>query len=253
MEMTEYVPGTPSWVDLGTADIAAALAFYSGLFGWECEDQGEDAGHYTMCRLRGKNVAAISGQQNPGPPLWTTYVSVADADATAKKVAANGGTTLVEPFDVFDAGRMAVFMDPSGAAFSIWQPNRHIGAEIVNEPGALSWNELTTRDKDGAKAFYPAVFGWKAQDHGEYLEWELDGRVIAGLMPMVGDMWPPEVPNHWMVYFAVANTDASAARAAELGGTVSVPPTDIPPGRFAVINDPTGGTFSIITMSGEHA
>ena len=247
--VANHAPGTPSWVDLGTPDIAGALAFYSGLFGWEGEDQGEEAGHYTMCRLRGKAVAALGPQQNPGPPVWMTYITVASAEQAAVLIPAHGGTVLVPPFDVFDAGRMAVAVDNAGTAFSIWEPGRHIGAEIVNEPGTLCWNELTTRDKESAKAFYPAVFGWEAQDHGEYLEWSLDGRVIAGCMPMVGATWPEEIPNHWMTYFAVEDCDASAARVAELGGNVAVPPTDIPQGRLAVCNDPTGGTFSIIAMA----
>ncbi len=250
-EMTAYTPGTPSWVDIGTPDIAAAVVFYSGLFGWTCVDQGEEAGHYTMCELRGKAVAALGPQQNPGPPMWTTYISVADADATAAAISAAGGTVVMPPMDVMDAGRMAVAMDPTGGFFSIWQPKEHIGAQIVNEPGTLCWNELTVRDAGPALDFYTKVFGYTVQTQTEpmvYHELQIDGRTIGGCMVM-DENWPADVPTHWMVYFATEDTDATAAKCVELGGTVQVPPTDIPPGRFAVLNDPQGGMFSVMTFS----
>jgi predicted enzyme related to lactoylglutathione lyase len=147
---------------------------------------------------------------------------------------------------------MAVAADSTGAVFSIWEPRTHIGAAIVNEPGSFCWNELTTRRPVESIAFYDAVFGWEAHTSPgpmPYTEFRLGGRVIAGMMVMEGDMWPPDLPNHWMVYFAVADTDAAVAKATELGGNVSVQPTDIPPGRFAVINDPQGATFSILALA----
>lgn len=251
MQIDSYEPGTPSWVDLGSPDPAAAAAFYSGLFGWELVDQGPDAGGYRMAYLRGRPVAGLGPQQQPGPPYWTTYVSVPDADAVAKGVRAAGGQVYLDPMDVLDVGRMGVFADPTGAAFAVWQPRSHIGAGIVNEPGAMCWNELATRDPAVAKAFYPAVLGWTPADQEvgavNYTEWRLGDRTIAGMMPM-DDRWPAEMPPHWMVYFAVEDADDSAARAEQLGGTVVVPPTDIPPGRFAVLQDPHGATFSIIRM-----
>jgi uncharacterized protein len=143
---------------------------------------------------------------------------------------------------------MAVFADPLGAPFSIWQPRQHVGAGLVNEPGTLCWNELVTRDTDRAKAFYRAVFGWEPASQmmgtSEYTEWKLGDRPVGGMMPM-GEDWPPEIPAHWLVYFAVTNTDNAAERAASLGGQVSVPATDIEPGRFAVLNDPQGGQFGV--------
>ena len=157
------------------------------------------------------------------PPSWTTYVSVDDADKTAARVTEAGGQVLVEPMDVMAAGRMAVFMDPTGAAFSIWQPGETIGAQLVNEPGTLCWNELATRDAEAAKTFYSHVFDWTWQpmavDGPEYWMIEVGGRVSGGLMPMVGDMWPADLPSHWMTYFAVDDADASAARVTELGGS----------------------------------
>lgn len=250
MEMTSYQPGTPSWVDLGTPDPEAASEFYSALFGWEVSDMGPDAGGYRMATLGGKNVAGIGPQTQAGmPPYWTTYITSADADATTQAVRDAGGQVMVEPMDVFTSGRMAVFADPAGAPFSIWQPQDHIGAERVNETGTLCWNELQTRQVDEAKEFYTKVFGWGSETHGagpgSYTEWKMDGKSIAGMMPM-GPHMPPQVPSHWEAYFAVDDTDEAATRVTELGGTVVMPPMDIEPGRFAVVQDPQGATFSII-------
>ncbi len=253
-----YAPGTPSWIDLGSPDIDAAVAFYGGLFGWTATEAGpvEETGGYRMFELGGRLVAGIGPQQAPGPPYWTTYVAVADADATAAKVVDAGGTVIVPAMDVMTAGRMAVFADPEGTVFSVWQAGDHHGAQVVNEPGSLTWNELTCRQPDQAKAFYGAVFDWTANDTDQgggmtYTEWQLGGKPVGGMMVMTGDEWPgPDVlPSHWMVYFAVADTDVTAARCSELGGQVPVPPTDIPPGRFAVLNDPQGAHFSIIKMA----
>lgn len=256
-DVDTYAPGTPSWVDLGSPDIDASVAFYGGLFGWTATDAEpvDETGGYRMFLLRDRFVAGIGPQQAPGMPYWTTYIAVADADATAAKVADAGGAVVVPPMEVMTAGRMAVFADPEGTMFSIWQAGQHHGAQVVNEPGSLTWNELTCRQPDQAVAFYGAVFGWKANDvdtgGSPYTEWQLDGKPIGGMMVMAGPEWPgPDVlPSHWMVYFAVADTDATAARCTELGGQVPVPPTDIPPGRFAVLNDPHGAHFSVITMA----
>lgn len=254
MQIDSYEPGTPSWVDLGSPDPAAAADFYSGLFGWEILDQGPEAGGYRMAFLRDRPVAGLGPQQQPDiPPYWTTYLSVTDADAVTKGVREAGGQVFLEPMDVLDVGRMAMFADPTGASFAVWQPRAHTGAGLVREPGTMCWHELTTRKPEAAKAFYPAVLGWSVQDREmpglncPYTEWQLGGHAIAGMMPM-DDSWPAHVPAHWMVYFAVPDTDAAAARAEQLGGTVPVPPTDIPPGRFAVLNDPHGAVFSVIAM-----
>jgi uncharacterized protein len=252
MQMTSYPPGTPSWVDLGTPDLDAAADFYGALFGWTCDPGPEEFGGYRMCLLRGSPVAGMGPQGNPDmPPWWTTYISVASADDAAAAIEAAGGTLMVPPMDVMDVGRMAVAADPAGALFSVWEPRSHPGAGLVNEPGTLCWNELTTRRPDESIAFYGTVFGWTSStstDPMPYTEFQLDGRGIGGMMAMDGS-WPADLPNHWMVYFAVADTDASAARCVELGGATVVPPTDIPPGRFAVLNDPAGALFSIIQFT----
>lgn len=253
MEMTSYQPGTPSWVDLSVPDPNAAVDFYGTLFGWQVPEAMPDTGGYRIAEVRGLPVAGIGPQMQQGmPPVWTTYVATADADATAKAVTEAGGQTLVAPMDVMDIGRMAVFADPTGAVVSAWQAGNFAGARLVNEPVSLSWNELATREPEPAIAFYRAVFGWDARttEMGptSYTEWLLDGRSVAGMMPM-DDSFPAEVPAHWRVYFAVADADATVARTTELGGTVFMEPMDIPQGRFAALGDPQGAMFNVIALA----
>lgn len=252
-ERNGYTPGTPGWVDIGT-DVEAAKAFYAPLFGWSAQDAGpvEETGGYGFFLKDGRLVAGYGPQQAPGPPFWTTYVIVSDADDVAKKVEQAGGTVVLAAVDVMTAGRMAVFQDPQGAYISVWQPGDHQGAQLVNEPGALAWNELQTRDPEGSKAFYTAVFGWEQHTHAEgpmpYTEFKVGGASIAGMLPMP-PMIPKEVPPHWLVYFAVDDTDAAVAKAGELGGVVRMPPMDVPVGRFSVLADPQGATFAVIRLS----
>jgi predicted enzyme related to lactoylglutathione lyase len=256
MEMTSYDPGVPSWVDLGSPDPDGAATFYGGLFGWESPEGPPEAGGYRLFELRGKPVAGLGPQMNPGPPYWTTYVSVDDASAIVPRVLELGGQVIVEPMDVLDVGSMAVFADTTGAIFSVWQPKLHIGANLVNEPGTLGWNELVSTDVDASITFYGGLFGWGAETHGEgasaYTEWKLAGRSIGGLMAKP-EMMPAEVPAYWGVYFIVDDADASAARVTELGGTVVMPPMDIEPGRFALVTDPQGAMFSVMKLNPELA
>jgi predicted enzyme related to lactoylglutathione lyase len=258
-ERTEYAPGTPSWVDVAAPDPSAAADFYSAIFGWEVHEAGdpEETGGYRMATLRDKFVAGIAPVQGEGqPPSWTTYVSTDDADVTAAKVKEAGGTVFAEPFDVMDAGRMAVFADPEGAVFAVWQPNQHPGAQLVSETGAFGWNELSTRDPEGAKAFYGAVFGWRGEkfdmeDGPDYVTWHLgdDGEGgIGGMIDMRGNMLD-EIPPHWMVYFNVDDTDATIDQVKERGGNVAYGPTEIPNvGRFAILSDPQGAHFAVIKV-----
>jgi predicted enzyme related to lactoylglutathione lyase len=250
MDIDGYLPGRPCWVDIGSHDIDRAAAFYSGLFGWEISDPMPGGGGYRMAELRGRPVAGLGPQMNPGPPTWSMYISVADADATADLVTANGGAVLAPPFDIPDVGRMGIFMDTCGAVFSVWQARAHKGVAVAGEHGTLCWAELSTRDTEAPQVFYRAVFGWNANttafDQMEYTEWQISGEGVAGMMRM-GEGWPAEVPPHWEVYFLADDCDATVAAAVELAGTVVVPATDIPPGRFAVLADPNGGMFSILT------
>ena len=253
-EFSSYDAGTPSWVDHATKNLEISNAFYSALFGWEPEDQGEEMGHYTLMRMGGKTVAGnMTVMDESQPSVWVTYVSVDDADKTVAVAKKAGAMVFVEPMDVADIGRMAVFADPGGAAIGVWQPKTFNGAELANEAGSFAWNELNTRDLPAAKSFYTEVFGWKPNDMDmegmRYTEWKLGDKSVAGMMTMP-DMVPAEVPAHWLVYFGVDDTDASVSKAAELGATTLVPPTDIPPGRFAVLADPDGAAFAVIKMQG---
>jgi predicted enzyme related to lactoylglutathione lyase len=257
-ERSSYDHGTPCWVDLMAPDVDAAKAFYGGLFGWDATDEHDpDSGEriYTNFRKDGRIVAGCS-QQMPGmegmPPFWNTYIAVDDVDQIAKAVEAAGGTTMLPAMDVMEEGRMAVFGDPTGAAFSVWQAGRTHGAEVVNEPGAYSWNELMTRDLEAARSFYAEVFGWTYDDGmdmgpmGKYyvVEGGQDGG-LAGMMGMPPDM-PDQVPNHWGVYFTVADIDATLAKAAELGGSVVNGPMPSPVGQLATIHDDQHGSFSVL-------
>ena len=253
-EMTKYEPGTPSWVDLGTADPVEASRFYSDLFGWSIMEGPPEAGGYRMCMLDGKPVAGLGPQMNPDmPPYWTTYISVSSADETAAATSEDGGSIIVEPMDVLDVGRMAVAADPAAAMFAIWQPRAHVGAGIVNEPNTFCWTELTTREPQKSVEFYGAVFGWTAtlvpmEGSADYTEFRIGDHAVAGMMQMQGDSWPAEMPNHWMIYFAVDDCQAAVAKVEALGGQLMVQPTEVPPGTFAVVKDPQGAVFSVIAL-----
>jgi uncharacterized protein len=255
---TSYRQGTPNWVDLQTTDQAAAKAFYAGLFGWTYDDQPmPDGPVYSMAKLGDEHVAAIAAQSPElaaagAPPAWNTYIAVDSVDDTVTKVEAAGGHVAMQPFDVMDAGRMAFVLDPGGAAVAFWQAGQHIGASLVNEPGTITWNELITADPS-AVAFYEQVLGLRTEkmDMGtdQYTMFQAGGEQVGGSMapPM------PGVPNHWHVYFAVADTDAAATQAAGLGGSILAEPFDTPVGRIAVLNDPQGAAFSIIKLAGQSA
>jgi predicted enzyme related to lactoylglutathione lyase len=259
-ERTSYTPGTPCWVELGTPDIEAAAAFYGELFDWEIPELPNSAelGGYRRAKKDGKDVAGVAPLMQEGqPPAWTSYISVEDADATAAAVKEAGGSVIAEPMDVMDLGRMAIFADPTGAVFGVWQPGTFPGAGLVNEPGALAWNELGTRDPDAAKAFYGTVFGWGTRDNdmgemGTYTEWLRGEDSIGGMMDVSGRL-PDEIPAHWLVYFAVENTDAVLETVKSSGGAVSFGPVDIPAGRFAIVTDPHGAAFAVIQMPDEAA
>jgi uncharacterized protein len=270
-ERDGYIAGVPCWIDTTQPDPEGAAAFYRDLFGWDVEDAmppGSEA-RYFIGRIRGGDVAGIGSIGAGAPPVaaWNTYIQVDSADETAAQVTQAGGQVLMEPFDVMEAGRTAAFSDPEGAVFFVWQPNQHRGAQIVNEAGALNFNNLNTHDPEAAKAFYGAVFGWTTLDLGAGQAWTLAGYgdhlergdpglreriaglgapagfedVVASLNPIAADQ--PDAPAHWSVTFGTDDADATARKVTELGGEVLAGPFDAPWVRMAVIADPQGATF----------
>ncbi len=255
-ERTSYTPGTPCWVELGTPDIEASEAFYGALLGWEIPELPNSAelGGYRRAKRNGRDVAGVAPLMQEGqPPAWSTYVSVADAAATLASVGAAGGQVIVEPMDVMGLGTMSVFGDPTGAVCGIWQPGAFAGAELVNEHGAFSWNELGTRDTAAAKEFYAAVFGWgfEDQDMGEmgiYTTWKVGESMVGGILDIT-DAVPAEVPAHWLTYFTVEDCDVALEKVKAGGGDVRFGPVEIPVGRFAVVADQFGAVFAVMQPS----
>ena len=271
-ERNGYIPGVPCWIDTSQPDPEAAVDFYSALFGWQFEDVMPPGapGKYFIGRIRGLDVGAVGSIPEGAPQMatWNTYIWVDSADDTAAKVKEAGGSVITEPFDVMSSGRMAGFTDPEGAVFYVWQANEHKGSQVVNEHGTNNFNNLNTRDLEGAKAFYGAVFGWKTLDldggavmwalpaYGDHLEELTPGLrkgmeemgapagfadVVAGINRISDDQ--PDTPAHWGLTFAVDDADQIASKAEELGGKVIAPPFDAPWVRMAVLSDPQGATF----------
>ena len=240
-ERTSYAPGTFSWVDLATSDPDGAKAFYGALFGWEAEDTDAGGGMtYTMLRLGGHDVAGLSAAGPDRPTAWSSYVTVDDADAVARRVADAGGQVVAPPFDVVDVGRMAVVADPVGAVLSLWEARGHAGAGLVNAPGALSWNDLVAPDPAPAQPFYGDLFGWEFEDVGGGAYWIVRNRgaTNGGMMPLEG------AHPAWLPYFAVEDLDATVARVGELGGT-TLARSAVPAGRIATVRDPAGAVFAM--------
>ena len=255
-DFTAHAPGTFSWVELMTTDAKAGVAFYRNLFDWDVveHDMGPE-GIYTIFTMRGRDVAAGASlpqdeRQMGIPSHWNLYVTVTSADEAVTHAASLGANVLFGPFDVMTHGRMAVIQDPAGAVFHVWEPKAHIGVKIRNEPSALCWSELTTRDPKKAETFYTQMFGWTARHSApaavmDYTEFSVNGHPGVGMMAMPDNM-PPQVPSYWMPYFQVADLDASAAKAKSLGASVMVGPNAIPDGgRFVILQDPQKAMFAM--------
>jgi len=254
-EVTEYQPGTFCWAELSAREPSGAKKFYKEIFAWNFDDNPiPGGGVYTMCKARNRDVCALYEQ--PGeqisrgvPPHWMLYVSVANVDASTKRATDLGGKVHAPPFDVMDIGRMSVIEDPSGAIFALWQPGKHHGAGIAGELQTVVWNELTTTDLGAAQRFYTGLFGWTARATSvpgiEYTDYFLGERAVAGMLQAPH----PSVPTAWTTYFSVADCDATTKSVKALGGKAIAPPKDIPTiGRFAVVQDPQGAVFGIISM-----
>jgi predicted enzyme related to lactoylglutathione lyase len=254
-ERTSYKHGTFSWVENATSGQDDAKRFYSALFGWAYDDSPVGDGVvYSMAELGDRYVAAIAPQQPDEramgvPPHWNSYITVDDVDAVSARVEQLGGTLHAPPFDVMDVGRMAALSDPTGAVVYLWQAKRHIGAGLVNAPGAFCWNELGTRDPDVAQGFWSGLLGWEFEriDAAPVDMWSIRNAGSGnGSIRRMGDETPPDVPPHWLVYFAVESIDAAIETAAGAGGATILPKT--PAGganTFAVLSDPRGATFGL--------
>jgi uncharacterized protein len=255
---TEYRHGDFCWVDLGTTDATAAKKFYTGLFGWQYADMpaGPDM-TYTVCNLGSQAAAGLYAMTKDMlsrgvPPHWLPHINVTSVDETTKRATQNGAKVIREPFDAMDAGRLSIMHDPTGAVVAMWQAKKHIGAQVINEPGAMCWNELATSNVDAAGKFYRATFGWTAEQMdmgpgGTYTIFKAGDERVGGMMALTPQM--KGVPPHWLTYFAVADCDGTAKKVTELGGQVLVPPTDIPEvGRFAVSRDGQGTAFAFIKL-----
>ncbi|WP_043668946.1 VOC family protein [Streptomyces xylophagus] len=253
MKLDGPVTGGPCWAELGTSDLEAAKRFYADVFGWRPEtDPRQEAGGYTVAHIGDAAVAALTPLfQESQPVAWNVSFAVADADATAAKIRAAGGTLLMEPIDVFDIGRFTVALDPGGAAFQTWQARTFPGAGLFNAPGALGWVELLTRAPERAETFYTTVFGWTVRPSAHYPQWGIDGADFGGMMTM-DEKFPPEVSPHWLPYFAVADVDTTAATVTAAGGTVLMEPTSMADvRRIAVLRDPQGAVFGVYAEGGE--
>lgn len=261
-----YQHGLFSWADISSPDPAAGSAFYAALFDWQAEDQHDPEGNYiyTMFSQDGKSTAGMGPQpaevaEHGMPPMWNSYITVDDVDATIAKWVAAGGSVLMPAMDVMTAGRMAFVADPEGAVCALWQAGDHVGAQVFNKPGAISWNELNTRDAEAAKTFYGEVLGWEfeafAGEGPTYWLIKLPGKEQGD--PLSGDdynggiltmdaSFPAEVPASWLLYISVADADAAVSKVTELGGNVVAPAMDTPAGRIAVVADPQGGMLALI-------
>jgi len=262
----DYAHGLFTWVDLSAPDPAAVKGFYESLFGWDSKDEFDPDGNYvyTSFSKDGLAVAGLGGQPpamaGQGiPAIWNSYVTVDDVDATIDAWTGAGGSVLVPAMDVFTAGRMAFVVDPEGAVIALWQARDSVGGQIFNAPGALSWNELNTRDVDAARDFYGKALGWEFEifegDGPPYWLITVPGKdqrapfaedAYNGGMLTIGDQFPPEMPAHWSVYFLSADVNADLAKLTGLGGNIVAPAMDTPAGRLAVASDPQGGAFNLI-------
>jgi predicted enzyme related to lactoylglutathione lyase len=253
---TPWPAGTPCWVDLGVDDVARAMTFYRGLFGWDIQPGPPEAGGYAMCLLGGRAAAGIGpkmGQTDASSPnAWTTYLAADNLDDVAARVTTAGGQVTAGPMDVLDVGRMAIAADPAGAMFGIWQARAHTGAGVANEPGSLCWNENMSRGMAANQAFYRAVFGYDYDDMSgdgfKYATLKVGDAIVGGIGELPADV-PAEVPANWSVYFAVADTDAALGTVTGLGGGIVRPAWDSPYGTMATVSDDQGAVFSLIGIT----
>ena len=247
---TNWPEGTPCWVDLGVPDVERASVFYTAVFGWTIPEPSPERGGYTVASLKGHNVAGLGPRQggSDAPPTWLTYLASDDVDATVARITAAGGRVVADPMDVMDAGRMAIVTDSGGGLFGLWRGRRITGAELVNEPGAQTWNEVMGHDFEAAKSFYQAVFGYEFEDASsgdfKYAAFKVNGQYAGGI-----GQAEPDAPPAWRTYFGAADTDATLARVIGEGGSTISEPYDSPYGRVATVTDDQGARFSVLGIT----
>jgi uncharacterized protein len=255
-ERNAYPDGEPCWADATTPDLEASQRFYGAVFGWEFQNTGPEFGNYSMCLKDGRQVAGLTPPP-PGaegaPPMWSVYLASSDVDETARRIERGGGKIMMAPMDIPGSGRMAYALDPTGAAFGVWQGGDHIGAQLTQEPGTPCWAEVNTRDPGGADSFYKGLYGYEQEQVGDgvsfdYSVWSIEGNPVAGRMKLDED-FPAEIPAHWLVSFAVEDADAAVQRVTDNGGEVRQAAIDSPYGRYAVVSDPNGAPFGVIDLS----
>ena len=255
MKVSRYLHGQPCWAELATHNWQSARAFYSALLGWGMADMALPGGAFSMFTVEGDELGAMYQLPEGSSDInthWKVYFSVDSVNDVITSITQVGGELLFGPHAVGDAGYMAQLRDPEGSVFAIWQSKNHIGAKRTQEVGTLCWVELACRDAKKAKGFYHQLLGWCSRQSQmpdfDYTEWLVDDEAFGGMLEMTAE-WG-DMPAHWMLYFTVNDCDAVTDKVEGLGGTVCVPPTNIPKvGRFAVINDPEGGVFSIIALT----
>lgn len=255
-EVTSHTPGSVSYFELMTPILSwqQCIDFYGGLFGWDSEN--DPILGFAQMKLGGKAVASISISFD-GPTFWLTHITVDDISTVALQAVTAGGAVILAPTTLvsllFGEWKQAVIRDPAGAYFGLWQPGTRIGAQLVQDPGTLLWSDLRTSNIDPAKTYYGTVFGWGVHAYeiaGEGLitEWRLNGLNNRGGTTQFNPAWPTDSQPHWLPYFSVADTDATAQKAVALGGQVKVPPANTWIGRTAVLADPAGGNFRVAAI-----
>ncbi|WP_329426565.1 VOC family protein [Streptomyces sp. NBC_01268] len=253
---TDFTTGSPDWLDLGSPDTTAAATFYGRVFGWDFVSAGPDTGGYGFFQQDGKTVAALGPLTQEGASsAWTVYFETPDADATARAAEQNGGTVRMAPTDVMEAGRTAALTDPGGAEFAVWQPNAVKGLERTSENHTLLWAELHVDDPEAVLGFYRGLFGWR------WAEMEAPGMTYRVISTAAGDqqdasfggaapLQPGADKARWIPYFATADADVVSASVQESGGSVLMPPADVPDvGRIAWLADPFGAPFAVLKPS----